>query len=223
MVHSKIEHLTRAEAETWLTLGPLSVSDAKSRFGLDGDLLAYFRSPKGSRRMPSPEQWHDGYMARTNFVQEVSFAVPCAEAISLIASYGPVLEGGAGTGFWASLLSNFGCDVLACDFPAGQQYGQPIGRYHPIVPIAAEEAVQLHSDRNLLLVWPSKGEEWATDAVRNLLPGRFLFLVSESKGRAVAANSLFDLLEEDFECLTAIEIPRWPGIHDFLSVHRKMR
>jgi len=223
MAPSKTEHLTRAEAETWLTSGAPSISDAKSRFGLDGDLLANFRSSKGSQQSPSPEQWYDGYMARTQFVQEISFAVPCAEAISLIASHGPVLEGGAGTGFWAALLSNCGCDILACDFPAGQQYGQPIGRYHPIVPITAEEAVQLHSDRNLLLVWPSYGEEWATDAVRNLLPGRFLSLVSENRGMAVAANSLFDLIERDFEPITEIEIPQWPGIHDFLSVHRKIR
>lgn len=76
---------------------------------------------------------------------------------------------------------------------------------------------------NLLLVWPSYREEWATNAARNLMLGRCLFVVSEHKGMAGAADSLFDFLEQDFEPISEIEIPQWPGIHDFLSVHRKIR
>jgi hypothetical protein len=45
----------------------------------------------------------------------LGFAVPCEAAIAALLAHSPLLELGAGTGYWASLLRARGADVLAVD------------------------------------------------------------------------------------------------------------
>lgn len=44
-----------------------------------------------------------------------AFGVPTDAALDAIAARGPVVELGAGTGYWAALLRQAGCDVVAYD------------------------------------------------------------------------------------------------------------
>jgi len=50
-----------------------------------------------------------------------AYAIPTHAALERISWYSPVLEIGAGTGYWASLLSKIGCDVIAYDRDPGQR------------------------------------------------------------------------------------------------------
>ena len=45
----------------------------------------------------------------------IAFAVPNQQALDVLAKHAPLLELGAGTGYWASLLRGAGVDVLAYD------------------------------------------------------------------------------------------------------------
>ena len=45
----------------------------------------------------------------------VSFGIPSAAALEAIARHGPIIEVGAGTGYWAGLLQAMGVDIIAFD------------------------------------------------------------------------------------------------------------
>ena len=161
---------------------------------------------------------------RQNFCCSIAFAVPCREAVKTIASAGPVAECGSGTGFWAACIANAGGDIVACDSakgPLSPNYHQPIGRYFTVQHRPAVEFVKANPHRNLLMVWPSYWESWATKAAMALSSGRTLFLVSEGPGGCVADDSLFVYLEQNFSYIEEIRIPQWTGIHDTLDVWKK--
>src|SRR4051794_21992422 len=52
---------------------------------------------------------------RKQLIWAFAWAVPSDEAIEEIARHGPIVEIGAGTGYWAWLLAQAGADVLAYD------------------------------------------------------------------------------------------------------------
>ena len=59
---------------------------------------------------------------RNDFVSEYCFTIPCYDILKKVASYSPIVEIGAGSGYWARCLGEFGADVVAYDrFPPGQE------------------------------------------------------------------------------------------------------
>lgn len=182
----------------------------------------------------------DAHTHRRRVTSVYSFAVPTDEALDAIASYGPVVEIGAGTGYWASLLEDRGCDVVAYDlldeafhkwFPTGT------GLLYADVQRGGVEKAAEHADRTLLLVWPPMSS-MAIDALRAyaLAGGRRLVYVGEGYGGCTADDAFFEALHtgcrSDWDtvvCLhktpwrevRAVEIPQWDGLHDYLAVYER--
>lgn len=99
---------------------------------------------------------HEGEL--TELAQRFSYVVPDDRALSVLADLGPLVEIGAGTGYWAYRLRALGVDVVAFDLAPPD--GQRPNRYHPISPtwtkvIAGDHTVLAdYPDRALLLCWP---------------------------------------------------------------------
>lgn len=55
------------------------------------------------------------FKARGESVKKYSWAIPSEEVIRALASMGPILEVGAGTGYWANLLTQAGAKVTCFD------------------------------------------------------------------------------------------------------------
>jgi hypothetical protein len=87
-----------------------------------------------------------------------SWAVPTREALDLIAAHAPLVEVGAGTGYWAWLLRQLQADIIACDGTPGVT----VGNRHHLLAFSwlrvhksdAAVAAARHSDRTLLICWP---------------------------------------------------------------------
>jgi hypothetical protein len=77
-----------------------------------------------------------------------AWAIPGDGALAVLARYGPLLECGAGTGYWAALLRARGADIVACDLAPGHKPWTPVRRADSIT------AVRRHRDRALFLCWP---------------------------------------------------------------------
>lgn len=90
--------------------------------------------------------------------QRYSYVFPDAHILEKLARLGPLVEMGAGTGYWAHQLRTRGTDVLAFD-RAPPDRAEP-NRYHEKTPTWSEvlpgdhTELSAHSDRALFLCWP---------------------------------------------------------------------
>ena len=161
------------------------------------------------------------FSARSKFIDEIGFAIPCAEAIRAIVAASPLVEIGAGSGFWSALVHKAGGDIIATDAVSGRNYGQSVGHFHQVSDGEGARIVGSYSERNVLMIWPCYRKPWGATVAKAMAEGRLLFLVSEGQGGAVGDDDLFETLDARFDLVDEIEIPQWPGIHDRLTVHRK--
>src|SRR5580765_6192945 len=52
-------------------------------------------------------------LARKAFVRDWGFSIPCAEAVEALRPLAPLVEIGAGAGYWTALLRAAGVDIVA--------------------------------------------------------------------------------------------------------------
>ena len=96
--------------------------------------------------------------ALISLAQRYSYVVPDERSLSILAGVGPLVEIGAGTGYWAHRLRKRGVDIVA--FDQAPPDGERTNRYHAKSPtwtevIAGDQTIlPAFSDRALLLCWP---------------------------------------------------------------------
>lgn len=94
----------------------------------------------------------------TTLAQRYSYVFPDDRSLAALARLGPLVEMGAGTGYWAYRLRALGTDVVA--FDQAPPDGARPNRYHATTPTWTEVVAGDHtiltrySDRALLLCWP---------------------------------------------------------------------
>ena len=79
-------------------------------------------------------RWRES--VRTFACRMYAFAVPTAEAIAVLKRHCPLVEVGAGTGYWASLVRQAGGDVTALDSQPPDSGARPPARETSEVPVA---------------------------------------------------------------------------------------
>jgi hypothetical protein len=90
--------------------------------------------------------------------QRYAYVFPSDSTLAMLAGLGPLVEMGAGTGYWAHRLRSNGVDVVA--FDQAPVDGDRANRYHsPARPWTHVEqgdqtVLSGHADRALLLCWP---------------------------------------------------------------------
>jgi hypothetical protein len=184
-------------------------------------------------------------------LRQFSFAVPTEEALAAIAAASPsgVVELGAGTGYWARLLHERGVDVVAYDLcppPAPESpWFAGVTPWFPVGP-GGDDAVVAHHDRTVLLVWPTRNEEWAarSAAAHHASGGQQLVYVGEGPGGHTGDDQLHALLGHlnrglacsygpaDVVCICnvaqcwqlrrTIRLPHWDGFLDDLHVYHRL-
>ena len=96
--------------------------------------------------------------ALVNLAQLYAYVFPDADALSALANLGPLVEIGAGTGYWAYRLRSLGADVIAFDIAPPDE--EKPNRYHAKTPVWSSVLAGDHSvlsaftDRALFLCWP---------------------------------------------------------------------
>jgi hypothetical protein len=153
---------------------------------------------------------------RKKLIWAYAWAVPSDEALAEIAAHGPVLEVGAGTGYWAWLLAQTGARVRAVDTEPQQS-----PRWLPLEAPDTERD-QAFGAETLLLCWPPLDSPMAYEALRAYAArgGSRVAYVGEWRGRTGDA-AFHDELETAWTREREIEIPRWPGFEDRLYIYRR--
>lgn len=155
-----------------------------------------------------------------------SFPIPHPDALKWVVDQlqgSSLVEIGAGTGYWASLLSQMGVDVLAYDkFPVDQGANtyHRSEAYHPVLQGDASSAA-LHPERVLYLSWPPYATPMGFEAL-SAYTGQGLLYCGERHGGCTADDDFFDLLHKEWEQVAACESHvTWHGIHDELTLYRR--
>jgi SAM-dependent methyltransferase len=173
-----------------------------------------------------------------------AWAIPDDLALAMVARYSPLLECGAGTGYWAALLARRGADVLATDVsPPGRAEGRPPmsddapgnganpfhGTQQPwteVAPLDAVSAVRAHPGRVLFLCWPPFDDDSASYAALRAYQGDALLYAGDVPGpdgiRGATGTTRFHReLELNWTPAERAALPNWPGLGDRLVVYRR--
>ena len=163
--------------------------------------------------------WPKHLDERPNLVQLYSWAVPTDAALDMVARYAPLVEMGAGGGYWAHLLRERGVDVIAYDRerPHDENYfaRHQWTRIEPGTPRSLRD----HPDRSLFLCWPPNASAMATNCLKQW-QGEHLVHVGEWKISTGSAG-FYNRLEAGFELVDKLSIPQWEGMYDMLTVWRR--
>lgn len=164
----------------------------------------------------------DAYTARFSMVRKYAWAVPDEEALQRLLDLGPIVEVGAGGGYWAMLLREMGGDVIAYDTapPDVRENIQALRQWTKVQRGPASSAKK-HPDRALFLCWPPYNTPMAVIALRAYLDagGTTLAYIGEGYGGCTGSDSFHDMVEEQLVEREVIRLPQWPGIHDRLFVY----
>jgi hypothetical protein len=159
---------------------------------------------------------------RWDFTSYWSWAVPINKAIEMIAKYSPVIEIGAGKGYWASLISKKGAVIRAYDEkPYVNHWCSPGKKYHPVL-IGGVDVFKERRYKNwsLFICWPPYGDELAYEALKAFKGDIFIY-IGESSGGCTGDDRFFDELEGHWRKIEECALPRWEGINDYLTIYER--
>lgn len=178
----------------------------------------------------SPMQFdrRSGREYRASLVRRYSWAIPSPDALLFVAQHASgagLVEIGAGTGYWAHLLSELGVPVLAFD-EAPPRKGHRDNHWHQNTPalfpvtIGNTRTALDHPDRSLFLCWPPYASSMAAMALGDYAEagGTRLIYIGEDEGGCTADPDFFSALYAGWTRVAEHALPQWSGMHDQIQV-----
>lgn len=178
----------------------------------------------------------DRYSLRQKLVRQFAWAIPTKSVVNSIAGHLAKMEVktlvsiGAGTGFWEHMLEKSqykpsDCEVVAYDLnpPVGDEGCNPyrhVQQFMCIDPGGPEKAAEHGEDSALFLSWPPYAEPMAADSLRNFV-GKMVVFVGEGRGGCTGDDEFHEMLSAEWEEADWLEIPRWYGINDHVTVYTR--
>jgi hypothetical protein len=153
-----------------------------------------------------------------------AYAVPTDLALETIQKYGPIVEIGAGTGYWARLLKSKGISVAAYDSVPTTTEGEQ-NEYHanvpPFFPVirSGVQVVRKTATSSLFLCFPPPEDTMAFEAVK-LYSGQYVIHVGEWEGFTGSAE-FEKYLYSNFQLLERVELPNWQDTSYDLTVWQR--
>lgn len=163
----------------------------------------------------------DMIRARRSLCRQYSFAIPTAEAVEAIVSLSPVVEIGAGSGYWAMLVTQCGGDIVAYDKKPGKGNKYAFTHTHAEI-LRGDENVLGSIDKrfSLFLCWPNYNNDFAYNCLRKF-KGDALAYAGETMGGCTANDKFFELLDQEWELAKHVPLPQWFGINDSLFLYKR--
>lgn len=143
-------------------------------------------------------------------------AVPSCEALRAVGDLGPLVEVGAGTGYWARLLRDGGADIVATDIDARGESTSwcSATRWTEVRQSDAATATATYADRSVFACWPAR-------------PGMSRILTDNAVGRPLALitwgledpfDGLLEQLNSAWELERTVALPTWFVRADELTI-----
>ncbi|MBN1532536.1 MAG: class I SAM-dependent methyltransferase [Spirochaetes bacterium] len=165
---------------------------------------------------------------RASLVERFAFSVPTIGVLRRVAACSPIVELGAGSGYWAMCLSECGAVVDAFDIsPPGDGNPWDIAaanrwfrdEWYPVEQ-GDETTGSLYPERSLLLCWPPPDSPMAFRALSRYLEAggeRAVFIGDAGASGDPSFHGLLTSLRSDVR----MRIPGWPGLDEELVICRR--
>jgi len=167
---------------------------------------------------------------RFSHTSEYAWTVTDPATVAFVAEHcGPLAyDPLAGSGYWAYLLGQSGVDVLTSDLmpPAPDS----MNKYHRAdtswVPIVEADAVTACRSwgigRTLLLSWPPYSEPIG-ELIVAAHPGDLIVYIGEGDGGCCGDDGMWELLALDWVEVASHRPVQWYGMHDWVTVYRRIQ
>ena len=160
------------------------------------------------------------YTKRREMTKKYAWSIPCPKALSVLEEYLPIVEMGAGRGYWASLVDG---DIVAYDTFAESDLhylgGNKENLWFPVQTGGLEKLAD-HPDRTLFLCWPPYDTPMGGDILR-AFTGKYFIHVGEWDGGCTGGDCYWKQIEEEWEEIRSVDLIQWSGIHDNLYVFER--
>jgi hypothetical protein len=163
---------------------------------------------------------------RRELASRFSWAIPTEQALDMLARYAPLVECGAGMGYWTALLQSRGVDAIAYDLvppDAKRRNKYHRARRRPWTEIrrgSSVAAARHHRDRALVLCWPPYDDDSASYAALRAYRGDVVVYIGERDG-ATGSVRFHRELKLNWSLVEELDLPRWPRLSDRLMVYRR--
>ena len=180
---------------------------------------------------------------RQHLTHKYAFGVPGDAALDCLARHGPLVEIGAGTGYWARCLRERGVEIVAYDVMGDSwrswfrpsilaethrdgtraiearphaEHAEPV-LWTEVLPGGPEE-LGGHAERTLMLCWP---DPWSGFDEASLLAyrGGRVAVVGEPGAAGPGSQGFQALLQRSWQQIDEAPVPRWPESEDRLIVY----
>ena len=169
--------------------------------------------------------------------EKYSWAIPTTKAVAICREFAPLVEVGAGKGYWSYLLQQDGVDILALDKYTADAPGGKTSNWAEVSEGGPEKLDgkgqhKIFSGRNLLLCYPDEAESVAMDCLENFR-GEFVVHVGElittgtkvgglqtPWGRTTSSDFQVALLE-NFHNVLVYKLPSFPFANDYVTVWKR--
>lgn len=191
-------------------------------YSLDADFGMEWPSDALLSTSDRADAFSRGFYGREFLVRRYAWAIPNDPALDAVAALSPIVEVGAGSGYWAKLLRDRGAHVTPYDLDPYPLFNKYITRaYVPISKGNAASALR-HGRENwtLFLCWPPYQSPMAEQSLA-LHRGEHVAYIGEGPWGCTGTERFYELLEARYEVVETVEIPRWVGMHDELEIWRR--
>jgi hypothetical protein len=167
----------------------------------------------------------DPFGAVIDLVQKHSWAVPTKSAIDLILTQGKIVEVCAGTGYWAWLLWQCGGNIVAYDVSPGLRVRNRFHRlkfsWFPVRKGDGAEAAAKHTDRALLLCWPT-WNDMSHEALQKYAGDTVIYIGANEGNLCITGSERFHReLAKNWELVAEEIIPCWGQLKDSVRVFKR--
>lgn len=157
---------------------------------------------------------------REKLVVKYAWAVPNASALKKLIEFSPIVEIGAGTGYWAALANSMGANVVPfdCAPPDREHNHWRHNKTYTKIYKGGPDTLRLFSKKfNLFLCWPPYDDGMAGECLKNF-KGSFLIYIGEGQGGCTGDDFFHNLLSKNWEEKEEIKTPQYSGMHDCMRI-----
>ena len=174
--------------------------------------------------MAAPARLLDLDERRRELASLFSWAIPTEPALEVLARHAPLVECGAGTGYWLALLRSRGVDAVGYDHARpghGNSYHRGgRGAWTSIERLKSAAAARRHPERAQLLCWPPYDDDAASYDVLRAYRGGVVIHIGERDEGATGSMRFHRELAVNWSLIKEVELPHWPRLQDRLMVYR---